>query len=70
MTRQYRILYLAPAQDIAREEKLSAQDDLDALDRIETVSNDHDVELWEGLRKVARVKPHHAPLDAHDRFCL
>jgi hypothetical protein len=46
------------------------QDDLDALDEAERLCLYHDIEVWEGTRKVARVKKGNAPLVPEDRQSL
>ncbi len=45
---------------------LLLQDDLDALDEAVRRSDSQAVEIWQGPRLVARVKPGNAPLDVRD----
>ena len=56
---------VSPAQD------LSCVDDLDALDWAEKAAgHGAGMEVWQGSRLVARVKPCNAPLDVLDRRSL
>jgi hypothetical protein len=43
-------------------------DDLAALAEAERVSATHTIEVWEGIRKVARVKKGNVPLSFTDRL--
>jgi len=45
------------------------RDDLAALAEAQRVSATHTIEVWEGLRKVARVKKGNAALAWMDRLC-
>jgi hypothetical protein len=45
------------------------RDDLAALAEAQRVSATHTIEVWEGLRKVARVKKGNAALAWTDRIC-
>jgi hypothetical protein len=44
-------------------------DDLAALAEAERLSITHTIEVWQGLRKVARVKKANAALNSRDRLC-
>ncbi|HWY63751.1 MAG TPA: hypothetical protein VNX61_00970 [Rhizomicrobium sp.] len=44
-------------------------DDLAALAEAERLSITHTIEVWQGLRKVARVKKANAALNSRDRIC-
>jgi|KBSSwiStaDraftv2_1062776.scaffolds.fasta_scaffold6637187_1 hypothetical protein len=47
----------------------SAGDDLAALAEAERLSATHTIEVWEGIRKVARVKKGNAALASTDKLC-
>lgn len=47
----------------------SGPDDLAALEEAQRQSANHAIEVWEGLRKVARVKKGNAALSWTDRLC-
>ena len=47
----------------------SGSDDLAALAEAQRQSVTHAIEVWEGLRKVARVKKGNAALSWTDRLC-
>jgi hypothetical protein len=49
---------------------LVARDDLAALEEAEKSCERHDIEVWEGTRRVARVKLGNAALNASDRMSL
>jgi hypothetical protein len=55
---------------IALSQNLVCQDDLDALAEGVRRSKKSSVEVWHGVRLVARVKLGNAALDAHDLTCL
>ena len=48
----------------------TAQDDLAALDEAERLCKTHTIEVWQGARRVARVKKNNAPLRNEDRQSL
>ena len=48
----------------------TAPDDLAALDEAERLCKNHDIEVWHGDRRVARVKKGNAPLSPEDRQSL
>lgn len=45
------------------------RDDLSALAEAKTRSSTHTIEVWEGARKVARVKKGNVALACSDRLC-
>ena len=47
----------------------SGSNDLDALAEAQRQSATHTIEVWEGLRKVARIKKGTAALPRTDRLC-
>ena len=49
---------------------ITARDDLQALEEAERESAVNTVEVWQGSRRVARVKRGNAPLLATDPTCL
>ena len=49
---------------------LLCQDDLEALSEGVKCAEAHAIEIWQGPRLVARVKPGNAPLDAADARSL
>jgi hypothetical protein len=46
----------------------AAMDDLDALAEAERLSVTHTIEVWDGDRRVARVKKGNVPLSVNDRL--
>jgi hypothetical protein len=48
----------------------SAKDDLAALDEAEKLCQSNAIEIWSGVRKVARVNKQNAPLRTEDRQSL
>jgi hypothetical protein len=44
------------------------QDDLDALDEAVNQAIECDVQVWQGNKKLARVKKGNAPLNERDRY--
>ena len=47
----------------------TAYDDLAALAEAERLSVTHTIEVWEGIRKIARIKKGNAALTYIDRLC-
>lgn len=68
--KRYRICSLDTDGQITLVFEMACRDDLDALAEGESIAARNRVEVWDGRRLVARVKPGNAPLDAHDRQCL
>ena len=68
--RRYRIYALDEAGRVARSHDFDCRDDLLALAEGERQSDANAVEVWEGARLVARVKPGNAPLDTQDSRSL
>lgn len=64
--KQFELHFLDRLEVIIVKRKYSAQDDLDALAEAERCSRTHTIEVWDGARKVARVKKGNAPLTAED----
>ncbi|MBA2590423.1 MAG: hypothetical protein H0U98_17570 [Alphaproteobacteria bacterium] len=68
---QYRLYCLdAVTQLIVSATDLVARDDLDALKKAERLCEAHAIEIWQGARRVARVKKDNAPLNSEDRISL
>jgi hypothetical protein len=65
-----RICSLDPQGRIFQAFELSCRDDLDALAEGERLSDKSAVEVWDGSRLVARVKPGNAALNAQDSYSL
>jgi len=55
---------------VARSQKIACRDDLDALDEGVLRAAGSAVEIFQGARLVARVKPGNAPLDTTDLHSL
>ena len=55
---------------IAASHTVLCRDDLEALSEGVKCSEAHAIEIWQGRRLVARVKPGNAPLDAGDARSL
>lgn len=68
--RHYRVYSLDPAGHIALAQDVQCQDDLEALSWAEQAAAHESVEVWQGARLVAKVKPGNAPLDGNDRTSL
>jgi hypothetical protein len=59
-----------PRGVVALSQNLTCRDDLDALAEGVRRSGKGAIEIWHGVRLVARVKLGNAPLDAGDARCL
>ena len=68
--RRYRICALDEAGRVSHAHEFDCRDDLLALAEGERLSHANAVEVWEGSRLVARVKPGNAPLNAQDARSL
>jgi hypothetical protein len=68
--RHYRVYTLDPAGRIFLAQNVQCRDDLEALDWAEKAAGHDDLEVWDGSRLVARVKPEDAPLTAADHSSL
>jgi VCBS repeat-containing protein len=68
--RNYRICSLDVQGHIFYAFELACRDDLDALAEGERLSDDSAVEVWDGSRLVARVKPGNASLTVQDSYSL
>ena len=69
--KNYKIYSLDQVGRIDRAQDMECADDLDALDWAEkTAGHGPGLEVWQGSRLVARVKPGNAPLNARDRNSL
>jgi hypothetical protein len=55
MTRQYRILLLDRTHNVMRQEYIIARDDDAAMEQADRAAGPQEVEVWEGLRQVARL---------------
>jgi len=66
--RQFQLRFLDRFDFVVLTRAVSAPDDLDALTEAEKLSVTHTIEVWDGMRKVARVKKGNAPVAASDRL--
>ena len=66
----YKFYRLDVLEHIVSSREVAAPDDLAALQEAEKDCEDYAVEVWQGARRVARVKRGNAPLNAEDRMCL
>ena len=64
--KQFQLRYLDKLDFVVLVRKQTAADDLDALAEAERRSVTHTIEVWDGDRKVARVKKGNLPLTAED----
>ena len=67
---EYRLYCLDGTQHIVSAMTLEARDDLAALEEAERRCGTQLIEVWQGVRYVARVKQGNVPLDASDRMSL
>jgi hypothetical protein len=68
--RDYRFNFVDFEGRITHAKAVQCLDDLDALAEGERVACTDMIEIWDGSRIVARVKPGNAPLQAGDTKCL
>lgn len=66
----YKLYSLDARGRIAQAHDFECRDDLAALAEGEKECADHNVEIWQGSRLVARVKQGNAPLNTQDRRSL
>ncbi len=66
----YRLKFLETPNGIAQARDFQSHDDLEALAVAERACLTHDVEIWQGERRVARVKKGNAPLVTTDHESL
>ena len=66
--RQYQLRFFDKLDFIVLSRAYSARDDLAALGEAERLSLTHTIEIWDGDRKVARVKKGNAPILSEDRL--
>lgn len=66
----YKFYRLDVSERIVSSKDVAAPDDLAALKEAENDCEEYAVEVWQGARRVARVKLDNAPLNAEDRTCL
>jgi hypothetical protein len=66
----YRVYSLDHSGHISRARDVECRDDLDALALAEQTARRESMEVWQGARFVARVKPDNAPLTPDDRTSL
>ena len=64
--KQFQLRYLDKLNFVVLVRKQTAADDLDALAEAERRSATHTIEVWDGDRRVARVKKGNVPLIAGD----
>lgn len=67
---EYRLYCLDEKDHIVSARNFLAHDDLTALGEAEASCKENAVELWQGARRVARVKLGNAPLGPSDRMAL
>lgn len=68
--RSYRLKFLDPLNSAIQARDFQSQDDLEALAVAERACLTHDIEIWQGDRRVARVKKGNAPLSDADHESL
>jgi hypothetical protein len=66
--KQFELRFLDRAESVVRTQMVVVQDDLDALSEAERRAGSYTVEIFDGLRKVARVKKGNASLNSTDRL--
>jgi hypothetical protein len=66
----YKVYALDRAGHVALAQEVECRDDLDALARAEQLASRASLEVWQGTRFVARIKPDNAPLTSDDRTSL
>jgi len=54
----YRLYHVSPTGRIVSAQDLQCRDDLDALQKAERAREHHNVELWQDIRLLARLKQH------------
>ena len=64
----FQLHYLNRSNVVVLNRAHAAKNDLDALAEAERRSFNHTIEVWEGDRKVARIKKGNMPLTANDRW--
>lgn len=67
--KQFELRFLNALNECVSMRAFSAGDDLNALAEAERLSDTHIIEVWEGDRKVARVKKGNAALTPEDGQC-
>jgi hypothetical protein len=67
MTR-YELHFLDKLDFVVFVRAYTSDDDLGALEQAERLSITHTIEIWDGLRKVARIKKGNASLQTGDRL--
>lgn len=67
---KYRLKFLDPLNAAVMARDFQGSDDLAALAAAEHACHTHDVEVWQGARRVARVKKGNAPLNEADHESL
>jgi hypothetical protein len=66
--KQFELRFLDRADLVVRTQVVVLQDDLDALSEAERRAGSYTVEIFDGVRKVARVKKGNASLNSRDRL--
>jgi hypothetical protein len=66
--KQFELRFLDRADSVVRTQLVVLQDDLDALSEAERRAGSYTVEIFDGVRKVARVKKGNASLNSRDRL--
>ncbi len=64
---QYKFYFLDERGHVFRAVDREMRDDVSALEVAQTLSAMHAIEVWQGSRQVARVKPGDAPSSVYDR---
>jgi hypothetical protein len=67
---RYKFFFLDDHGHVLRGQDHMFRDDVDALAAAEKFCNEHAVEIWQGIREVARVKRNDEALSASDRRSL
>lgn len=67
--KQFELRFLDLSNAVVCVRAFNGRDDLTALSEAERLCATYALEVWDGNRKVARVKQGNAPLTAQDRVC-
>ncbi len=68
--RQFQIRFLDKLEVPVVVRAYTARDNLEALKEAERLCRSHTIEVWDGDRRIARVKKGHVPLVTEDRQSL
>lgn len=67
--RQFELRFLDRLDVVILARAYTSHDDLGALEEAERLCTTHTIEIWEGTRRVARVKKGNAAFNPEDRIC-